>query len=189
MLRVPSGGAGEALGRNTLSVTADVVDAARQRKCREERAPGIGDVQCGAEIAHRLVEPRTRTVEQPKSQDDTAPAGASEALSLPLGDERGAQDRQNLADRRVLAHGPVRRIDKRDRGLNVNPRPGRDRRVDEDPRSVRAKPVILAPRVRFRHPVERTDPGRQVQHAVDVARGLGDRGGIEEVELVVSRRH
>jgi len=88
MLRVPSGGAREALGRDTLSVAADVVDAARQRKCREERAPGIADVQGGAEIAHRLLEPRTGPVEQPKAQDDTAPAGPGEAFSLPLGDER-----------------------------------------------------------------------------------------------------
>jgi hypothetical protein len=67
MLWMPSGGAGEALGRDTLAVAADVVDAAGQRKRREERATGIGDVQGGTEVAHRLVEPCARAVEQPEA--------------------------------------------------------------------------------------------------------------------------
>jgi hypothetical protein len=52
------------------------------------------DVQRGAEVAHRLVVPGARAVEQPQSEDDAASAGAGEALSLRLGGERGAQDRQ-----------------------------------------------------------------------------------------------
>ena len=184
MLRVPSGGPGEALVRDTLPVTADVVDAARQRERREERAPGIGDVQRGAEVGHRRVFAGARAVEQPQSQDDAASAGAGEALGLLLGGERGAQERQDLADRRVLGHRAVRRVDERDGGLDVDRHPGRDRRVDEDPRSVRAKPIVLAPRVRIRELLDRADPGRQVQDAVDVAHGVGDRGGVEEVELL-----
>ena len=105
---MPSGGAGEALVRDTLPVTADVVDAAGQRERREERAPGIADVQRGAEVAPRLVVAGAGAVEPPESQDDAASAGAREALSLLLGDERGAQDRQDLADWRVLGHGAVR---------------------------------------------------------------------------------
>ena len=146
---------GEELVRDTLPVTADVVDAARQRQRREERAPCIGDVQRGAEVAHRLVVPGARAVEQPESQDDASSAGAREPLSLLLGGERGAQDRQDLADRRVLGRRAVRRVDKRDGGLDVDLRAGCDRRVDEDPRSVRAKPIVLAPRVRIRDLVER----------------------------------
>ena len=45
MLRTPSGGPGEALGRDTLAVAADVVDAAGQQQRRDERAPGIGGVE------------------------------------------------------------------------------------------------------------------------------------------------
>jgi hypothetical protein len=87
----PSDGAGEALVRDALPVTADVVDAAGQRERREERAPGIGDVQRGAEVAHRLVIPGARAVEQPESQDDATAAGEREALGLLLGD--GAERR------------------------------------------------------------------------------------------------
>ena len=184
---MPSGGPGEALVRDTLPVTADVVGAAGQRQRREERAPGIVDVERGAEVAHRLVVPGARAVEQPQSQHDAASAGAGEALGLLLGDERGAQDRQDLADRCVLGRRAARRVDERDGGLDVDRRAGRDRRVDEDPRSVRAKPIVLAPRVRIRDLLERADPGRQVQDAVHVAHGVGDRGGIEEVELLVPR--
>jgi hypothetical protein len=61
-----------------------------------------------------------------------------------------------------------------------------DRRVLEDPRSIRAKPIVLAPRVRIRDLLERADPGRQMQDAIDVAHGAGDRGRVEEIELVVS---
>ena len=124
----------------------------------------------------------------PEPQDDAAPAAAREALGLPLGVERGAQDRQDLADRRVLGHRAVGRIDEGDGGLDVDCRPGRERRVDEDPRSVRTEPVVLAPGVRVRELLERADPGRQVQDAIHPAHGFGDRGGIEEVELR-ARRH
>ena len=141
-------------------------------------------MQRRAEVAFRLLEPGAWAVEQSESQDDAASAGAREALSLLLGDECGAQDRQDLADRRVLGHRAIRRVDKRDGRLNVDLRAGRDRRIDEDPRSVRAQPIVLAPRIRIRDLLERRDPGRQVQDAIDVARGVGDRGGVEEVELV-----
>ena len=80
MLGLPPGGPCEALGRDTLSVTANVVDAARQRKCREQSAARIADVERGAEVAHRLLEPRTGAVEEPESQDHTAPAGAGKAI-------------------------------------------------------------------------------------------------------------
>ncbi len=182
---MPSGCSAEAPVRHALPVTADVVDPAGQRQRREERAPGIGDVQRGAEVAPRLVEPGARAVEQPKPQHDAASAGAREALSLLFGNEGGTQDRQDLADRRVLRHGAVRRVDECDRGLDIDRRTGCDRRVDEDSRRVRAKPVVFAPRVRIRDLLDRADPRRQVQDAVDVAHGVGDSRGVEEVELLV----
>ena len=185
MLRVPSGGPGEALARDTLPVTADVVDAAGQRQRREERAPGIGDVQRGAEVGQRRVFAGARAVEQPQSQDDAASAGAGEAFSLLLGGERGTQERRDLADRCVLGYRAVLRVDEGDGGLDVDRHAGRNRRVDEDPRSVGAEPVVLAPRVWIRELLDRADPGRQVQYAIDVAHGVGDRGGVEEVELLM----
>src|SRR6185503_3165535 len=45
--RMPAGGPSEALGRDTLPVTADVVDATGQRERREKRSSGIADVQRG----------------------------------------------------------------------------------------------------------------------------------------------
>jgi DNA-binding CsgD family transcriptional regulator len=183
---MPPGEAGEALGRDTLSVTADVVDAARQRQRREERAPGVGDVQRGAELGKRPVVAGAGAVEQPQSQDDAASAGAREAFGLLLGGERRAQDRRDLADRRVLGHRAVRWVDERDGGLDVHLHIARDRRVDEELRCVRAKPIVLAPRVRIRELLEWADSGREVQDTVDVAHGGGDCGGVEEIELLVS---
>src|SRR5437762_11360616 len=119
-------------------------------------------MQRGAEVAHRPVVPGARAVEQPQSQDDTASPGPGEALGLLLGGERGAQDRQDLADWRVLGNRAVWRVDKCDGGLDVDLSAGGDRGVDEDPRSVRAKSIVLAPRFRVRDLVERADPGRQV---------------------------
>src|SRR5262249_56393895 len=103
-----------------------------------------------------------------------AAAGTGEALSLLLGGERGAQELRNLADRRVLGHRAVLRVDERDGGLDVDLRTGRDRRVDEDPRSTRAKPVVLTPRFRIREQLDWTHSRRQVQDPVDVAHGGGD---------------
>ena len=142
------------------------------------------DVQRGAEVAHRLVVPGAWAVEQPESQDHAAPAGACEALGLLLSDERRAKDRQDLADWRVLGDRPVRRVDEGDGGLDVDRSPGRNRRIDEDPRRVRTQPIVLSPRLGIRDLVERADPGRQVQDAIHAAHGVGDRGGVEEIELL-----
>ena len=147
---MPSGSAGEALrsrhaprhGRRCRcrwAATAPRGAHARHRRCAAWRRSRPS-----------VLEPRARAVEQPESQDDAASAGVGEALSLLLGGERGAQDRQYLPDRRVLGTGPSGQgRTKRDGGLNVDLRAGRDSRVDENPRSVRAEPIVLAPRVRI----------------------------------------
>jgi hypothetical protein len=70
-------------------------------------------------------------------------------------------------------------------GWTYDDHAGRDRRVDEDPRSVGAKAIVLAPRVRIRDLIGSADPGRQVQDSIDVAHRVGYRGGIEEVQLLV----
>src|SRR5262249_56989591 len=90
-LGMPSDGLGEALARNALPVTANVVDAARQRERREERVSGVGHVQRGAELGQRRILARSRTVEQPHSKHDAPSAGPGESVRLLLGRERGEQ--------------------------------------------------------------------------------------------------
>jgi hypothetical protein len=114
-----------------------------------KRAPGIGDVERGAELGQGPAVAGARAVEQPQSQDDAASAGTREALGLPLGVEGRAQDRRDVADQRLLRHWTFRRVDESDRGWDVDRRADRDRRVDENPRSLRAKPVVLVPLVRL----------------------------------------
>src|SRR3954452_11060009 len=153
---MPSGSAAEALVRDALPVTAHVVDPARERERSEKSARGIGDIDCGAKRRQRPVVAGAATIEQPQPKHDAASTGAGEPLRLLLGGKCGSQDRRTLADRRLLGHPSVLGVDERDGRLEVDLYAGGDRRVDDDPRSVRAKPIVLAPRVGMSEQLERT---------------------------------
>ena len=101
------------------------------------------------------------------------------------------------ADRRIGATSPIGvsseavpscGIDERDSRLHVHGDPARERRVNEDARSVCAQAVVLAPGVRVVELVEALDPGGEVEDRVDVVHRGGDCGRVEQVELGATRR-
>jgi DNA-binding CsgD family transcriptional regulator len=140
-------------------------------------------VQRRAVPGKRRVLARARAVEQSQPQDDTTPARAGETFRLLLCGQRGVQERRDVAERGVFGDRAVRRVHERHRGLDVDGRAALDRGVDEDPRRLGAKPVVLAPRLRIGEQLDRADARREVQDAVDVAQCVGDRRRIEKVEL------
>jgi hypothetical protein len=117
---------------DSLAIAADVVGAAGQRQCCEQRAGGILDVECGTEVADGLVVAGARAVQEPKPQHQAAPAGLGEALGLLLGGETGVQDRRG---RRRWVWPRTRSlpgVDEGHGGLDVDRRACRDCRADED---------------------------------------------------------
>ena len=106
--------------------------------------------------------------------------------SLLLGRERRLQVGPNLADRRVLVDRPLRRIDERDRGLDIGLRRAGQSRINEEARRVLSQAIVLAPCSQVADSFARRNPRREVEDRVRVPDGLRHTGGIEEVELVVT---
>jgi hypothetical protein len=89
---------GEALVRDALSITANVVDPAGERQRSEECEPRVGDVERGAVVGHRRIFAAARAIKQPHTEDDSASTGAREAVGLLFRNERRAEERSDLAD-------------------------------------------------------------------------------------------
>jgi len=98
-------------------------------------------------------------IEQPEAKNDPPPATLREPLGRTLRGERGLQDRGDVRNRRVFGDRAVGGIDERHGGLDVHGDAGRERGVDQDPRGLRAQPVVLPPRLRVPELIEGLDPG------------------------------
>src|SRR5262245_36741371 len=126
-------------------------------------------VQRRAEITARLVVAGEGSVEPSESKNNAAAASTCETFRLLLGDEGGAQDREDVLAFRVLGDSAGGRVDERNRGLDVSGYAGCKRLVDEDPRCLGAEPIVFLPRVRIRDLLDRSDSRREVHDTVDVA--------------------
>jgi hypothetical protein len=134
----PAACALEALVRDALAVTADVVDGARQGQRCNECFSGIGNVQGGAVAGVRQLVACAGAVEEAEAQNDSAPARGREANGLLLGHQRRAQVLRHLAERRLLVDEAVRRVEEGDAGLNVRLGLRCKRGVDKEPRRLRS---------------------------------------------------
>jgi hypothetical protein len=181
----PASRFGKAAVTHALPVAAHVIDAAGDVERRQQRTGGVLGVQRGPEGRARMVFPGARAVEKPEAQDHTAPDGRKPG-GLLFGGQRGTQDDRNLPHRCLLRHRPAAGIDERDSRLDIDFDLGSQRRVHQNGGRLGPQPVVLAPRLRLLHAVQRLDARGQMKHRIHVTHGRTHGERVEQVEPTAS---